>query len=129
MFEKPDLEPEKTKTVNLLPLHLQHGRTFDLPIVILNCKQIILHDLVYKNNGEDLIKQCKVTINGKELSYNRSKNQSKTYYINGEENSQQFIDLEHGKDLKVSLQVSCHDFNLCHCKEHRFHLNISAVCE
>jgi hypothetical protein len=122
-----DLENQQAKTISLLPLLLQHGRTFDLPIVIPNCKQIVLRDLVYKNRGEDLIKRCKVTINGKDISYNRSKNQRKTYYINGEENSQQVIDVEQDKDLKVSLQVSCHDFNLCHCKEYRFQLNISAI--
>jgi hypothetical protein len=59
------------------------------------------------------------------MSY-RSKN-LKTYYINGEENPEQVIDVEHEEDLKVSLQVSCRDFNLCHCKEYRFQLNLSAI--
>jgi hypothetical protein len=122
-----NIESQETKTVSLLPLLLQHGRTFDLPIVIPDCKQIVLRDLVYKNSGADLIRQCKVTINGKDISYDRSKNQHKTYYINGEENSRQVIDVEHEKDLKVSLHVSCYDFELCSCKEHRFQLNISAV--
>lgn len=122
-----DLEDQPIKLVNLLPLLLQHGRTFDLPIVIPNCKQIVLRELIYKYSGEDLIRQCKVTINGKDIFYNRSKQQHKTYYINGEENSQAFIDVEPGNDLKVGLQVSCQDFDLCQCREYRFQLNISAV--
>lgn len=113
----------------MLPLLLQHGRTFDLPIVMPNCRQVVLRDLIYRNKGEDLITQCRVSINGVEVTYNRSHEHEKTYYVNGQKDAEHIIDVEPQQDLRISLEISCHDFSLCHCRDHRFHLNMLAICE
>ncbi|MBL7931859.1 MAG: hypothetical protein JNL60_08155, partial [Bacteroidia bacterium] len=92
-------EPTRT-AVSMLPMLLQHGRIFDLPIVIPNCRQLVLRDLIYKNKDQDLITQCRVIVNGIEVTYNRSVIHPKTYYINGEKDSEFIIDVEPEKDLR-----------------------------
>jgi hypothetical protein len=114
----------------LLPLFLKHGKTYDFPIVIPGCKEIVLHDLKYKNKaGTDLITSCRLHVNGKVIKYVKSEDCSKTYYIEGIKNKNSQLRIETSDSMKFSLEISCEDFSVCHCKEHNFQLNISAICQ
>jgi hypothetical protein len=116
--------------MQLLPLFLKHGKTYELPIVVPGCHQIVLHELKYRNRkGSDLIKSCEVTVNGHTHRYLRSADCPKTYFLEGSFSKSSPIYVDPNEDLKFRLEVTCEDFNACDCFDQRFQLNISAVCD
>jgi len=115
------------QTIQLLPLLLAHGKTLQVPIVIAGCKRLVLHELIYRNKfEEDLIKECKVWVGKESVTYQKSESCAKTYFINGTEGVKRSFHIDPATDTEFRLEVSCENFTLCKCKEHRFQLNISA---
>jgi hypothetical protein len=117
------------RNMKLLPLFLVDGRTYELPIVNTSCGQIILHDLVYKSNSEDLITECQLHVNGEVFRYRKNDHQSRVFHLDGVENKNTRISVDISNNLKISLKIACKDFSKCHCQQRQFQLNISANCE
>ena len=115
--------------MKLLPLFLMDGRTYELPIVNEGCRQIILHDLIYKSGAEDLITECHLHVNDEVYSYRKKNNGSRVFYLDGIEKKDTRITVNTEDNVKFSLKISCEDFNKCLCQQRQFQLNISANCD
>jgi hypothetical protein len=89
-----------------------------------------LHELVYKNyKDKDLIKRCIIHVNDQVVDYVKQEEADKTYYIDGSPETERMVTLSDNEHIRFSLEVSCEDFSRCHCRQHKFQLNISAVME
>lgn len=123
--------PMSAKTrINLLPLFLTPGQTIELPIVIPGCTHVHLHELVYRNYREkDLIRRCIVHVNEQVVDYVKHAGNDKIYHVDGDPDAGRMIRLSEDDNLRFTLEVSCEDFSKCHCRKHKFQLNISALLE
>jgi hypothetical protein len=116
--------------MNLLPLFLKDRATLELPIVNSDYKQIVIRELAYKNlRQEDLITECTIEVGGEKVIFKKINKSDKVYYIDGIKGNEMFIPLDENKYLTFKLVISCHDFQKCHCRDHRFQLNISGLGE
>ena len=119
-----------TPQMQLLPLFLKHGKTYELPIVVPGCNHIVLHELKYRHQQTySLIKSCNVRVNGTSHRYVQSEECPRTYYLEGERKKSLPIEVDPNEDLRFSLEITCEDFSRCFCQDQRFQLNISALCE
>ena len=116
------------QSIQLLPLLLSPGKSQEVSISIPGCNKLILKELIYRNSAEaDLIEECYVIVNGNSFRFQKSEHNDKIYLVKGEKDMQVELEIDPAVDVDFKLEVVCQDFNVCHCKQHRFQLNISAL--
>jgi hypothetical protein len=116
--------------MKLLPLFLEEGKIYEMPIVVGSCKNLLLHEVIYRSKEEiNLITECRIEVNGEMFRFSQAEHGSKNFYPSGEKGKRYSVPIRENGNPSFSLKILCEDFSKCHCRKYKFQLKVSAECD